>query len=141
MSCIRTPYRVFLWWISVNTEAEFLDVIGTNVFLLSVHSHFYKRILPLPHLSKSGLKLVCTVNIAYGHLNSENSQDYAQKPQQNCTYMNSASGHCYTTLSRGECKNCLGEFLPYISIKVEHICTARSIDKAAAFSYIYVRVN
>ncbi len=32
------------------------------------------------------------VNIVYGNLKSENSQDYAQKPQQNCTFMNSASG-------------------------------------------------
>jgi hypothetical protein len=29
----------------------------------------------------------------YRNLKSENSQDYAQKPQQNCTIMNSASGH------------------------------------------------
>jgi hypothetical protein len=27
----------------------------------------------------------------YGNLKSENSQDYAQKPQRNCTFMNSAS--------------------------------------------------
>jgi hypothetical protein len=40
--------------------------------------------IPLP-LSKSGLKLVCNVNIVCGNLKSENSQDYAQKPQQNCT--------------------------------------------------------
>jgi hypothetical protein len=49
---------------------------------------------PLPPLSKSGLKLVCTVNIVYGNLKSEISQDYAQKPQGNCgncTFMNSAS--------------------------------------------------
>jgi hypothetical protein len=111
-----------------------LDVIGTKVFLLAIHSHFYKRILPLPPLSKSGLKLVCNVNIAYGHLKSENSHDYAQKPQRNCTFMNSASGHCYTTLSRGGCKNCVDEILPFILIKVENICTARSSDKAAAFS-------
>ncbi len=32
-----------------------------------------------------------TVNIVSGNLKSENSQDYAQKPQQNCTFMNSAS--------------------------------------------------
>jgi hypothetical protein len=32
-------------------------------------------------LSKSGLKLVCNVNIVNGNLKSENSQDYAQKPQ------------------------------------------------------------
>ncbi len=28
----------------------------------------------------------------YRNLKSENSQDYAQKPQQNCTFMNSSSG-------------------------------------------------
>ncbi len=41
-----------------------------------------------PPPCKSGLKLVCNVNIVYG-----NPQDYAQKPQQNCTFMNSASGY------------------------------------------------
>jgi hypothetical protein len=44
--------------------------------------HSQQRILlPSPTLSQSGLKLVCNVN----------SQDYTQKPQQNCTFMNSAS--------------------------------------------------
>jgi hypothetical protein len=48
---------------------------------------------------KSGLKLVCNVNIVYGNLKYENTQDYAQKPQRNCTFMNSASaermgGYC-----------------------------------------------
>ncbi len=47
---------------------------------------------PPPPPSKSGLKLVCNVNIVYGNLKSENSQDYAQKPQRNWTLMNSASG-------------------------------------------------
>ncbi len=28
----------------------------------------------------------------YRNLESENSQDYAQKPQQNCTFLSSASG-------------------------------------------------
>jgi hypothetical protein len=28
----------------------------------------------------------------YRNLKSENTQDYAQKPQRNCTFMNSASG-------------------------------------------------
>jgi hypothetical protein len=32
-----------------------------------------------------------------GNLNSEKSQDYAQKPQRNCTVMNSTSG--YTQIS------------------------------------------
>jgi hypothetical protein len=34
---------------------------------------------PPLHLRKSGLKLVCNVNIVYGNLKSENSQDYAPK--------------------------------------------------------------
>ncbi len=51
------------------TETEFLDVIGTK-------------------------KLVCNVNIAFGNIKSENSQDYAQKPQRNCTSMNSVQINC-----------------------------------------------
>ncbi len=74
---------------SVNPEAEFLDVIGTKVlrvFLLAIHSQLYQRVLlPPPHLEKSGLKLACNVHIVCGNLKSENSQDYAQKPQRNCT--------------------------------------------------------
>jgi hypothetical protein len=62
--------------------AEFLDVIGTKVlkaFLLDVHS-------------QSGLKLLdYNRNIVFGNLKSENSQDYAQKPQRNFTFMNSDS--------------------------------------------------
>jgi hypothetical protein len=47
---------------------------------------------PLP-MSKSGLKLVCNVNILLRNLKPENSQDYAQKHQRNCTFMNLASGN------------------------------------------------
>jgi len=54
-------------------------------------SHLYQRIL-LPSPLESGLKLGCNVNIVYGNLRSEISQDYAQKPQRNFTVMNSASG-------------------------------------------------
>jgi hypothetical protein len=38
------------------------------------------------------LKLVCNIKIEYGNLKSANSQDYAQKPQRICKFMNSASG-------------------------------------------------
>jgi hypothetical protein len=76
-------------------EAEFLNVIETKAwkdFLLAIHSHFYERILlPPPALSKSGL--YC--NIVYGNHRSGNSQDYAQKPQRNCMFMNSASENLY----------------------------------------------
>ncbi len=37
--------------------------------------------------------MVCNVNIVFGNLKSENSQDYSQKPQRNCMFMNSASVH------------------------------------------------
>ena len=43
-----------------------------KTFLLAIHSHLY---------------------IILGNLKSENSKDYAQKPQQYCTFMNSASIH------------------------------------------------
>ncbi len=54
-------------------------------------SHLLLDFTPPPPLSKGVLELVCNVNIVYGNLNSENSQVYAQKPQKNCTFMNSAS--------------------------------------------------
>jgi hypothetical protein len=49
-----------------------------------------------PPLSKSGFKLVCNVNIVNGNFKSENSQDYAQKPEPNYTFMNSASGRFFS---------------------------------------------
>jgi hypothetical protein len=33
------------------------------------------------------------VNIVYGNVKSDDSQDYAQKPQRDCTFMDSASGN------------------------------------------------
>ncbi len=48
---------------------------------------------PLPPWAKVDcLKLPCKINIVKGNHKPENSQDYAQKPQRNCTFMNSASG-------------------------------------------------
>jgi hypothetical protein len=58
------------------TEAEFLDVIETKVlraFLLALHRTYIQMI--------------------YANLKSDNYQDCAQKPSQNCTLMNSASVH------------------------------------------------
>ncbi len=39
------------------------------------------------------LKLIYNENIVHGNLKFSNSQEYAQKPQRNCTFMNSASGY------------------------------------------------
>ncbi len=41
------------------------------------------------HFWYCGLKQVFNVNIVFGNLESENSQDYAQKPQQNCKIVRS----------------------------------------------------
>ncbi len=86
------------WQHRSSPEAAFLDVIGTKVLRVFLLANYLITVAstigpppPLPH-SKSGLKLVCNVNIVYGNLQSEDSQNYAQKPQRNCTFMNSASG-------------------------------------------------
>jgi hypothetical protein len=50
----------------MNTEVEFLDVIGTKVVRVFTSTYgFYSSAT----LSKSGLKPVCKVNIAYRNLN------------------------------------------------------------------------
>ncbi len=64
-------------------EAEFLDIIGKKSCCSVVHKvTSSKGIYPPPPKH-------CTV---YGNLKPENSQDYAQKPQRKCTFMNFASG-------------------------------------------------
>jgi hypothetical protein len=70
-------------------EAEFLDVIGTKVFLLAIQSLLLWILSPPPPLEQKWFEtcLLCTV-IVYGNLKSENSQDYAQKRQRNYTFMN-----------------------------------------------------
>jgi hypothetical protein len=71
-------------------------ILGRNwefsslLFTITSTNGFYS---PSP-LSKSGMKLVCNKNIVYGNLKYENSQDYDQKSQRNCTFMNSASVQC-----------------------------------------------
>jgi hypothetical protein len=75
-------------------EAEFSDVIGTKVlrvfllFTVTSTNGFYP---PPPPPSKSGFLSVFNVSILYGNIKSQNSQDYAQKTQRNCTFMNSPS--------------------------------------------------
>jgi len=76
-------YHEMIYWCRI-----FSDVIGTKVwtvFLLAIHSHIYKRIYPPPPppQTESGLKLVLNGNLK--------SLDNTQKPQRNCTFMNSAS--------------------------------------------------
>ncbi len=65
---------------------------GINqLFFLTRESLVSDHHPPPPRLSRSGSKLVCNVNILNGNLRSENSHDYAQKPQRNFKFMNSAS--------------------------------------------------
>ncbi len=53
--------------------------------------YMYEEAIPPITRYLQDLKLVCNVNIVYRNFKSENSQDYAQKPQRNFTFMNSAS--------------------------------------------------
>jgi hypothetical protein len=92
----------------VHTEAEFLGEIQTKVlrvFLFSIHSHlysfvrdfyFFKRTQPLTvFLKEKGGKpypLPYGLRNPYRNLKSEDSQDYAQKPQNDCKFMSSGSG-------------------------------------------------
>jgi hypothetical protein len=92
-----------------------LDEIQTKVlrvFLLAIHSrlysfYFFKLTQPLTVSRVQFLYIVKEkggkpdrkpyplpygLRNPYRNLKSENSQDYAQKPQRNCTFMNSASG-------------------------------------------------
>ena len=79
----------------IATEAEFLDVIGTkvlSVFVLDNHSHFITVYTPPPPTPPEQKWFETCLSFKHGirNLKSENSQDYAQKPQRNCTFMNSA---------------------------------------------------
>jgi hypothetical protein len=96
-----------------------LDAIQTKVlrvFLLTIHSHFHRFVFRFVFLQahatpysfynsvlytvkeKGGKPdgkphlLPYDLTNSYRNLKSENPKDYAQKPQQNCTFMNSASG-------------------------------------------------
>ncbi len=101
-------FLIFFWRPAFSMSLQFRFVycivswgriLGSNwdkvsrVFLPAIHSHIYWRFFtsPSPPPDKGGLKLGCNVNILYGNLKSENSQDYAQKPQRNCMFINSAS--------------------------------------------------
>ncbi len=77
-------------------------------FLLAIHSHVYSFALSFPFLQTHAASYSFCSSTAvhskgerrktngglrnpYKNLKSENSQDYAQKPQRNCMLMNSAS--------------------------------------------------
>jgi hypothetical protein len=64
----RIPGR---YWEKKSYEVSYL------LFTVTSTNRYYPPSPP----SKNGLKLVCWVNIVYGNLKSENSQDYAQKPE------------------------------------------------------------
>ncbi len=102
-----------------SAEAKFLDEIQTKflgIFLLAIHSHLYSFALKYFYLFKLTQPLtVFTVQLLYTvkrypfpfglqnsnwNLKPENSQDYVQKPQLTCTFMNSASGRRGETWGR-----------------------------------------
>ncbi len=118
LSFIQGRENITLYYCTQCTEAEFVDEIQIKVwkvFLLAIHSHLYSfalRFLFLQTLATS-YSLYSSVTV---HCKGErkktwqktippslwfkksipkpqvwDSQDYAQKPQLNCTFMNSSS--------------------------------------------------
>jgi hypothetical protein len=101
--------------------AKFFALFGKKFFFTKTYT-FYPPPPPPPR-RKSGLKLVCNVTIVYGNLKSENSQDHAQKPQRNCTFMNTASGldlffsaegHGCRAFGNNICGTCFSAFRQHI---------------------------
>ncbi len=109
-------YRTLYWMYCIlNAEAEFLDEIQTKEFYFLLLQSALQFCLEISFSSNSRnlLQFYSSVTVLeekggkpyrnpyplpyglrnlYRNLKSENSQDYYQKPQQNCTFMNSASG-------------------------------------------------
>ncbi len=87
-------------------EAEFFGLIGeksSKSFPPCYSQSALQTDFTTP-LEQFGLKMACDVKIVYQDLNSENSQDHAQKLNTNCTFMNSASGaQCIVLTERYLC--------------------------------------
>ncbi len=79
-----------------NSGTKLGQKFSSLIFTVTSTNRFFSA--PPPPLRKTVLKLVCNVKIVYGHLKSANSQDYARKPQRNCTFTNLASGAAEHTL-------------------------------------------
>jgi hypothetical protein len=82
--CTPPPFTLFtlIYKVAVYAPAQRADNLYPICTLWSPQQ------IGFINLSKKGFKLVCNVNIVYGNLKSENSQDYAQKQQRNCPFMN-----------------------------------------------------
>jgi hypothetical protein len=110
------------------TEAEFLDVIGSFPPCYS-QSPLLTDFTPFFPSRKSGLKLVCNINIVYENLKPKNSQDYAQKSQRNCTFMNSASVQCKYIRTRNS----------FISIIANLHYTSRNLDPTCLYVLFHLQ--
>ncbi len=99
----------------IKAETEFLDVIGTKVlrvFLLAIYSQ--SPLLtdfttpPPPQQKWFEIGLQCKQE----NRKFENSQDYAQKPQRNFTFMNSESGCSWIIIAFGDYRRKKGRYSP-----------------------------
>ncbi len=72
---------IFYWRIYATTDSYIGHTCGERVGRISSTRQVNRKSYLLPYALRN----------PYTNLKSENSQDYAQKPQRNCTFMNSAS--------------------------------------------------
>jgi hypothetical protein len=93
-------FRIFLLAIKSHLYSFEISISSNSRNLFTVFIYIYLFTVQLLYTvkEKGGKRdrkpypLPNTLRNPYRNLNSENSQDYAQKPQQNCMFMNSASG-------------------------------------------------
>ncbi len=84
---VGLPSIAYVWSLSIQTRGRILERDWDKVFLLAIHSHLYLPPPPQKKWFETGLQCKHWREI----LKSENSQNYAQKTQRNCTFMNCAS--------------------------------------------------
>ncbi len=98
----------------------FLQAHATSYSFYSQLLYFVKekggkpdgKLYPLPY----------GIRHSYRYLNFENSQDYVQKPQRNCTFMNSASVHLTCRCSSSWC-------IALKLLKIQEICRVKSMGE------------
>ncbi len=135
---------------SYDPEAQFLDEIQTKsstVFLLALAIQSHLQLCLEISISSNSRNLLCisTVKLLYTvkekggkpdrkpyplpfvlrnpyrNLKSENSQDYTQKPQRNCTFMNSVSYQAGLTPK------------PFHCVPIMHASNDASVQQGAIF--------
>jgi hypothetical protein len=98
----QSPLQLALRFLFLQTHATSYSFYSSSMYTVREKGEKPEKPYPLPY----GLRNSCR------NLKSENSQDYAQKPQRNCPFLNSASvlyNISTCTLASSETRSSLSE--------------------------------